>query len=314
MRAIWTGEISFGLVAVPVTLYSATKDLSPRFHLIHTKDNARIQYKRFCSAEGVEVPWDEIGKGYEVSKGRYALFSKEELAELEEEEGAEGIDIAEFIDPGEVDLAYIEKSYWVGPAGRTTRSYELLRAALERSGKVALARVRLRSRTRLALLRPREGRFALDVMRFGDELVPATEVEVAKSKAGKGAGKELDLALDLIERMSGKFDPRKHPDDYRTAVLSAVARKEEQEEIAEGARPAAAEEGAQVVDLAEILSRSLSGAGRSRGRVTKRAPAAAAREARAKKAPRKKTSSKTASKATSKTMGKTTKRKAARRG
>jgi DNA end-binding protein Ku len=279
MRALWTGEIAFGLVAVPVKLYSATKNLAPKFHLLHKKDGGRIQFKRFCSKEDVEVPWDEIGKGYEVSKGRYALFSKEELEDLEEEEAAQGIDIVEFIDPGEVDLAYIEKSYWVGPAGKTTRSYELLRQALEQSGKVALARVKIRTRTRLALLRPRDGRFALDMMRYGDELVDGKEVEVPKAKTSP---KELDLALDLVERMTGAFDPAKHPDQYRSAVLHAVERKEKADDLEEdeGARPTRGR--GQVVDLAEILARSLAGSKKGRP-VQKRAPAAAAREARSKR-------------------------------
>jgi DNA end-binding protein Ku len=255
MRAIWTGEIAFGLVAVPVKLYSATKDLSPHFHLIHKTCGSRVQQKRWCPKEDVEVPWDEIEKGYEVSKGKYARFSKEELEDLEGEDAAEGIEIAEFIESGDVDLAYIEKSYWVGPAGKTTRSYELLRTALEKSGKVAIARVKIRSRTRLGLLRPREGRFALDMMRFGDELVDAKEVEVPASKKHL-AGKELDLAMDLIDRMAGRFDPTKHPDDYRKAVQKAVERKEEHEDLAQDVANDT-EDGGRVVDLAEMLSRSL---------------------------------------------------------
>lgn len=302
MRAIWNGEIAFGLVAVPVKLYSATKDLTPRFHLIHSECGTRIQMKRWCPKDDIEVPWEEIEKGYEVSKGRYAKFTKEEIEELEGEDAAEGIDIAEFIEPTDVDLAMIEKSYWVGPAGKTTRSYELLRNAMEKSGKVALARVRIRTRTRLALLRPRDGRFSLDMIRFGDELVPANDIEIPSGKAGRGAGKELDLALDLIDRMTGSFDPVKHPDDYRKAVLKAVEQKEEHEELAEDVEAEEARDTrrGKVVDLAEMLSRSLGGTKKHRA-VTKRAPAHAARTARTKKGSRARTPKKTA------------KRKAARR-
>ncbi len=303
MRAIWNGEIAFGLVAVPIKLYSATKNLTPKFHLIHSVCGARVQMKRWCPKEEIEVPWEEIEKGYEVSKGKYAKFSKDEIAELEGEDAAEGIDIAEFIDPTDVDLAMIEKSYWVGPAGKTTRSYQLLRDAMDKSGKVALARVKIRTRTRLALLRPREGRFSLDMIRFGDELVPANEVDVPTSRAAKGATKELDLALDLIDRMTGKFEPEKHPDDYRKAVLKAVEQKEEAgEELAEDVE-AEEKKGAKrgkVIDLADMLSRSLSGTKKHRA-VTKRAPAHAARTARAKKRSKPRASKKT------------TKRKAARR-
>ncbi len=275
MRAIWNGEIAFGLVAVPVKLYAATKDLTPRFHLIHKECGGRVHMKRWCSKEDIEVPWEEIEKGYEVSKGRYAKFSKEELAELEGEDGAEGIDIAEFVEPEEIDLAMIEKSYWVGPAGKTTRSYELLRSAMEKRGKVAIARVRLRTRTRLAVLRPRDGRFSLDTLRFGDEMVPAEAVEVPSHK--QKTGKELELALDLIDRMVGHFDPTAHPDDYRRAVLAAVEHKEKIEEVAEDVEQPRGR--GKVIDLAELLSKSLSTRGHRKA-VSKRAPAAAARTAK----------------------------------
>jgi len=299
MRAIWTGEIAFGLVAVPVKLYSATKDLAPRFHLIHKTCGTRVQMKRWCPKEDTEVPWGEVERGYEVSKGRYAVFTKEELAELEGEEAAEGIDIAEFVEPGEVDLALVEKSYWVGPAGKTSRSYELLRTALERSGKVAIARVKIRTRTRLALLRPREGRFSLDMMRFGDELVPANDVDVPSPRTKRSA-QEMDLALDLIKRMAGHFDPKKHPDDYRSAVLKAVEHKEVTEELAEDVEAAAP---GRVVDLAAILTRSLAGVGRGAGERAANTN---------KKAPKRKGPSKTKGRPTRATK-KTGSRKAARR-
>jgi DNA end-binding protein Ku len=295
MRALWNGEISFGLVAIPVKLYSATKDLTPRFHLIHKTCGTRIQQKRWCPKEEVEVPWDEVEKGFEVHKGKYAKFTKDEIADLEGEDAAEGVDIAEFIDPGDIDLAFIEKSYWVGPAGKTARSYELLRDALEKSGKVAVARVKLRSRTRLGLLRPREGRFALDMMRFGDEIVPAKEIEVPSSRK-HASSKEMDLALGLIKRMSGKFDPAQHPDDYRKAVLAAVEKKEAHEELAEDVANDVEEHG-KVVDLAEMLSRSLTHTGK--------------RTARKKTAAPKKTAAKRAARARG--TKKTTHRKAARR-
>jgi DNA end-binding protein Ku len=173
-----------------------------------------------------------------------------------------------FVDAGEVDLALVEKSYWVGPAGKTCRSYELLRTALERSGKVAIARVKIRTRTRLALLRPREGRFSLDMMRFGDELVPANDVDVPSPRT-KRTAKEMDLAMDLIKQMAGHFDPEKHPDDYRSAVLKAVEHKEVTEELAEDVEAAAP---GKVVDLAAMLSRSLAGVGKRAANTNKKAP------------------------------------------
>lgn len=182
----------------------------------------------------------------------------------------------------------IEKSYWVGPGGKTTRSYELLRSAMEKSGKVAIARVKIRTRTRLAVLRPRDGRFSLDTIRFGDEMIPAKEIDVPAHKMT--GGKELDLALDLIERMVGTFDPTAHPDDYREAVLAAAENKETIEEAAEDHGRTAARGRGKVIDLAEMLSKSLSARGHRP--VTKRAPAAAARTARTKKRGQKKSAAK----------------------
>ncbi|GAC1558497.1 MAG: Ku protein [Polyangiales bacterium] len=305
MRAIWTGEISFGLVAIPVRLYAATKDLAPHFHYVHKKCGTKIVTVRRCPHCDVDVPWDDIVKGYEVSKGRYAKFSKKELESLEDEGEASGIDIAEFVDPGQVDLAYIEKSYWVGPAGKTTRGYDLLREALEKTEKAAIAKVKIRSRTRMALLRPREGRFALDMMRYGDELVDAGEVEVPKGHKAATA-RELSLALGLIAQLTAKtFDPSRHPDDYRAAVARAVDEKvAEDEDLTGDDAPVsrkAANDGhgrhGKVVDLAEILARSIHSA-KSGHRVTKKhAPAAAARHAKtgARKAPARKTAHRKAS-------------------
>ncbi len=259
MRAIWSGEIAFGLVTIPVKLYSATKDLTPQFNQLHKECGSRISMVRKCPKCNREVAWEEIGKGYEVSKGEYALFTKEELAKIEGEEAAGGIDIAEFIDAKEVDLAYIEKSYWVGPGGKSTRGFELLRQVLEQTSKAALAKVKIRTRTRLALLRPRDGLFALDMMRFGEELVKPDELQFAGGKPA--SPREAQLALDLVEQLSGPFEPEKHPDDYRTAVLAAVEQKIEAHEVARDTtgeeERAVAAGGAKVIDLAELLSRSL---------------------------------------------------------
>jgi len=259
MRAIWSGEIAFGLVTIPAKLYSATKDLTPQFHQLHKECGTRIQLVRRCPKCARDLAWEEIGKGYEVAKGEYALFTKEELAKIEEGEATGGIDIAEFIDLKEVDLAYIEKSYWVGPGGKSAHSYALLHQVLGQSGRVALARVKIRTRTRLALLRPRGLLFSLDMMRFADELVKPDEIVVP---AGKPAtDRELALAENLVDQLTGPFDPAKHPDEYRAAVQAKVDEKVEADQIARDAtgeeeREAAAG-GAKVIDLAELLSRSL---------------------------------------------------------
>jgi DNA end-binding protein Ku len=260
MRAIWSGEIAFGLVTIPAKLYSATKDLTPQFHQLHKECGSRISMVRRCPKCAKDVQWEEIGKGYEVSKGEYALFTKEELDKIEGTDAAGGIDIAEFIDPLEVDLAYIDKSYWVGPGGKSARGFDLLRTVLKESKKVALAKVKIRTRTRLALLRPRCDLFALDMMRYAEELVAPDEIVVPDTKPV--TPRELQLAEDLVKQLTGPFDPTRHPDEYRTAVLAAVEKKVEADELArdtaeEGDRAAAAAGGGKVIDLAELLSRSL---------------------------------------------------------
>jgi DNA end-binding protein Ku len=265
MRAFWSGEIAFGLVTIPAKLYTATKDLTPQFHQLHRECGTRVNLVRRCPKCNRDLRWDEIGKGYEVSKGEYALFSKEELAKLDGDDDKGTIEIVEFVDPLEVDLAYLEKSYWIGPGSKNVRGYQLLRAVLDETKKVALAKVRIRTRTRLALVRPRGRLFSLDMMRFAEELLPADELAPAEGKAV--TDREKQLALHLIDELSGPFDPAKHPDEYRSAVLAAVDEKVEAGEVSrdatagEEAAPAAATAtGAQVIDLAELLSRSIKGA------------------------------------------------------
>ncbi len=295
MRAFWSGEIAFGLVTIPAKLYSATKDLTPQFHQLHKECGTRIQMVRRCPKCARDIDWGEIGKGYEVSKGEYALFTKEELAKIEGEDAAGGIDIVEFVDPLAVDLAYIDKSYWVGPGGKSARGYELLRDALERTKKVGLAKVKIRTRTRLALLRPRGRLFALDMMRFADELVSGDEIVLPDVKAP--SQREIDLALNLVESLTGPFDPSKHPDEYRVAVEAAVDEKVAADELSRdessGEERAAASTatGGKVIDLAELLSRSLKKA-EPKGGLKKAAPKAEeAEEAEAKAKPGPKKSS-----------------------
>jgi DNA end-binding protein Ku len=262
MRSFWSGEIAFGLVTIPAKLYTATKDLTPQFHQLHKECGTRVNLVRRCPKCNRDLAWAEIGKGYEVSKGEYALFSKEELAKLDGEESAGTIEIVEFVDPLEVDLAYVEKSYWVGPGGKNSRGYELLRSVLADTKKVALSKVRLRTRTRLALLRPRGRLFSLDMMRFAEELVAADEIIPGEGKPANP--REMQLALHLIDELSGPFDAAKHPDEYRSAVLAAVDEKVEAGQVAhdtmQEGEPAAfpgTSTGAQVIDLAELLSRSI---------------------------------------------------------
>jgi DNA end-binding protein Ku len=282
MRAFWSGEIAFGLVTIPSKLYTATKDLTPQFHQLHKECGTRITLVRRCPHCNRDLSWDEIGKGYEVAKNQFALFTKEELAKLEGEDSGGTIDIVEFVDPLEVDLAYVEKSYWVGPGSKNVRGYELLRKVLAETKRVALAKVKLRTRTRLALLRPRGRLFSLDMMRFAEELVPADELAPAEGK--EPTPREKQLALHLVEELTGPFDPARHPDEYRSAVLAAVDEKVEAGEVArdgaeQGEAPAEGRAaGAQVIDLAALLSKSIQVANKPGPAKAKRAAEASAEE------------------------------------
>jgi DNA end-binding protein Ku len=292
MRAIWTGEIAFGLVTIPAKLYTATRDLTPQFNMLHKECGTRINMVRRCPKCQRDVEWGELGKGYEVEKGVYALFSKEELAKIDGDDAAGAIEIVEFVDPQDIDLAFIDKSYWVGPGGKSSRGFGLLRETLEKVKRVALAKTKIRTRTRLAILRPRGNLFALEMMRYADEMVSADDIDVPEAK--KATPRELELALDLVKKLSGPFDPSKHPDEYRAAVEAAVEEKVAADDLArqesisdekEEAAPSAG--GAKVIDLAELLSRSL-------GKVAPKGPKKAvareeeAEEPKAKKAAKKK--------------------------
>jgi DNA end-binding protein Ku len=264
MRAIWTGEIAFGLVTIPAKLYTATKDLTPQFNMLHKECGSKINMVRRCPRCQRDVEWGELGKGYEIEKGVYALFTKEELAKLEGDETAGAIEIVEFVDPAAVDLVFIDKSYFVGPGGKSSRGFTLLREALAQSKRVALAKTKLRTRTRLALLRPRGKLFALEMMRYADEIVSDAEIDVPESPKA-ASDKEMALALDLVSTLSADFDPAKHPDEYRAAVEAAVDEKVAADDLARGGEPgeapaaveAPAATGGKVIDLADLLSRSL---------------------------------------------------------
>jgi len=259
MHTIWSGDIAFGLVTIPTKLYSATRNLTPKFHLVHKGCGARIQMVRRCPKHDKDLAWDEIEKAYEVAKDEYAAVTKEELNEAEGDAGKGTIEIVEFVEPSEVDLAYIEQSYWVGPGGtKNAHSFELLRTVLERSGRVAIAKVAIRSRLRLALLRPRDKFFSLDMMRFADELVPPTELVALPARAP--SEKELKLAQGLVDQLTDTFDPERHPDEYRARIEALVEEKVEAHQTQTGepvGRGRGASKDGDVIDLSELLARSL---------------------------------------------------------
>jgi DNA end-binding protein Ku len=256
MRAFWTGDLAFGMVTIPVKLYTATQDLSPQFHQLHTACGTRINMVRRCATCEKDVEWSEIGKGYEVSKDKYALFTKDELTKLDGGEDGKGlIEIVQFIDRVEIDASYIDKSYWIAPGGKSPKSargFELLRAVLADTGRAAVVKVKFRSRPRIGIVEARGKFLALHSMRFADEIIGSGELAPPDVKV---TDRELAMAHALVESLAAPFDPAKLPDAYRANVLAAANAKAEGGEV--GGVPALPAKPADVVDLADLLAASL---------------------------------------------------------
>jgi len=258
---MWSGHVTFGLVSIPVAIHAAV-EASHRvaFRQLHRKDMAPIRYKKFCSEEDVEVPNDEIVKGYEVKKGEYAVVEKEELDAVQEElgEGDHTIEIVQFVDFASLSPLLFEKPYYLAPQDGGAKAYGVLQSALLETKRVGIARFYLRTRPLLAALLPTKDVLALDVMRELDELRDADRFDVPRAKASPA---EVKMARTLIESMSDSWDPTAHPNTYRKALEKLVASKKT---VAVGA-PEHAEAPAKVVDLMEALRKSL-GQERTRGR------------------------------------------------
>jgi DNA end-binding protein Ku len=231
-RAIWSGAISFGLVNVPVKLYSATSPKTVRFHQIASKTGTRIRQQRVDPSTGEEVPYEEIVKGYELSPDRYVLISPEELEALDPK-ATKTIDIEEFAKLEEIDPIYYDHSYYLAPAAGGAKAYRLLLDAMRQEGKVGIGRIVLRTKQQLCALRPTGDVLTLSTMLFGDEVVSPDKLdELDAVEEAEASERELRMAEQLIESLSADFDPSKFHDDYRERVLSLIERKAAGEEIA----------------------------------------------------------------------------------
>jgi DNA end-binding protein Ku len=276
-RAIWSGAVTFGLVNVPVKLYTAVSQKDVRFHMLHEKDGARIRMKRFCEKEDREVPFDEIVKGYEVGRGRYVALSPEEL-EKADPKATRTVEISDFVELADIDPIYYEATYYLVPEETAARAYRLLHDAMRRTGRVALGSFVLRTREALCCIRPLEGVLVLSTMNRADEVVPVSSLELPD--AAKPGERELSMAEQLVSSLSSPFRPERYPDVHRERVLELVRKKAEGETL-EAPEPEQAP--AKVVSLADALSASLTAArGRGASRAGARAhrPAVAARSAR----------------------------------
>jgi DNA end-binding protein Ku len=230
-RAIWSGTISFGLLNVPVKLYSAVSRKQIRFNELRQSDNSRVRHKRVAESDGEEVPYDQIVRGYEISPDRYVVFSSDELDELNPAK-TRAIEIQDFVDIEDIDPIYFDSPYYLGPAEGAEKAYGLLVKSMESAGKAAIARFVLRNKEHLAAIRPMDGVLTLTTMRFSDEVVSPSELDdVLPDSSPRVEKREREMAEALIESLSGEFEPGKYRDEYREQLLSLIEQKGSGKEI-----------------------------------------------------------------------------------
>lgn len=258
-RAIWTGAISFGLVSVPVKLYSAVSKKTVRFHQLHAKDGVRIQQKRVCPADGEEVPYEHIVKGYEITPDEYVVVTPDELASLDPQK-TKTIDIEDFVPADSIDPIYYDQPYYLVPDRAATKAYNLLLTAMADAGKVAVARVVIRTKEQLVAIRPTGELLTMETMNFADEVVSPDSFDEAPGEDVKAGKREADMARQLIESLSEPFEPSKYHDTYRERVLELVEKKAEGEEVE--LEPVTARE--QAPDLMKALEASVKAAQKDR--------------------------------------------------
>jgi DNA end-binding protein Ku len=259
-RSLWNGTVSFGLVRVPVKLYSATESRRIPLRERHATDGAAIEHRRMCVKEGREVPYSEIVKGFEVSSGSYVVLSKEEIAAADGSE-AHVVDIEHFVSSREIDPMYYERAYYLGPGKLGEEPYQLLHAALKRSGRVGIGRFVFHNKAHLVAIRALEEVIGLHTMRFADEFVANQELEIAAPQ--KDPSKvELDTAQLLVDQLDSSFEPHTYMDTYRDALLKMIERKARGEAIEAPESQLATGEG----DLLSALRASLEDHGRSHRR------------------------------------------------
>jgi DNA end-binding protein Ku len=261
-RAIWTGSIGFGLVNVPVRMYSAVEEHDLHFHFVHEPDGSRIAYQKVCRAEDRPVPDEEIVKAFELEKGEYVYMTDEDF-EAAQAEGGRTIDIRVFVPYEEIDPIFFEKTYYLGPAKDGERVYALLVEAMETSGLAGIAKFVMRDRQHLGCLRVREGVITLERMHFADEIRATDDVAAGETKVER---QELELAASLIEQYTGAFEPEQFRDTYRDALCEVIRAKQKGEVVH---APEVEEEEAPT-DLMAALRASVEAAERRRGSGRKR--------------------------------------------
>ncbi len=257
-RAIWSGSISFGLVNVPVRMYSAIDEQDLHFHYVHEKDASRIGYEKVCKAEGKPVPADEIVKAFEYEKGEYVYMTDEDF-EAAEAHNLKTIDIRDFVPYDDIDPIYFERTYYLGPQENAEKVYALLVQAMERAGLAGIAKYVMRDKQHLGCLRVREGVVTLEKMYFADEIRPLEGIAPGRVDVDE---RELEMAGQLVESFSGPFRPEKYDDTYRDALCEIIRAKRAGKET----HVPEVEEPERAPDLMEALRASLEAAQRRRPR------------------------------------------------
>jgi DNA end-binding protein Ku len=264
-RAIWNGTISFGLVSIPVRLYTATQSHDVHFHLLHKRDGVRLQNVRWCPKDEKAVPWDEVVRGFEYASGRYVPITDEDLEHLPVKT-IHTVDISDFVRLEEVDPIYYDKAYYLAPDAAGVKAFVLLRQALEETGRAAVAKVAIRDKESLCLVRPYQDLLSMDTLFY------ANEIRSTKDIAVDGVGvspKEIQMAVSLIENLSNHFDAQRYHDEYQAALKKLIDAK-----VAGAPLPAPpSERGEEIVDLMEALRASVEATRKKSGEADGKAPA-----------------------------------------
>ncbi|MWV44535.1 Ku protein [Paenibacillus sp. HJL G12] len=251
MHTVWKGAISFGLVHVPVKMFSATEDKDISMRYVHKECGSPLSYVRKCPVCEKEVEWEEISKGYEYEKGKFVLFEKEELDQIAEQSN-KSIAILDFVDLSEIDPIYFQKTYYLAPDQAGGNAYQLLKEAMHQSGKIGIAKISIRSKSSLAAIRVLENCLAIETMFYPDEIRPVAQVPNLPENVTVNE-KELGMAQMLIDQLSTPFDPQKYTDDYRERLLELIEHKVTGEEI----KIAPAKQETNVIDLMAALQASI---------------------------------------------------------
>ena len=255
MRSIWNGSISFGLVTIPVSLYPATGRDELSFKLLRKSDHSPVNYKRVAEADGKEVPWEEIVKGYEYEKDKFVILKDEDFKRVDLEAAAQTIDIMDFVEVEEINPMYFQKPYYLEPQKGGDKAYALLREALQDTSKIGIAKVVIRTREHLAGVKAQGKAIILEIMHFGDELVDADSLKFPK--ASQARPREVDMAKKLIDGMTTKWDPAKYEDEYKTQLMAMIEEKVKHPDK-KRPLPKAQKKPSNIIDLMSVLEESLS--------------------------------------------------------